>query len=47
MSAADRLVEKAMAAARAMETQSGTLTQLVSLFQLEPASGQHLKRNVA
>ncbi|MEA9566078.1 MULTISPECIES: hypothetical protein [unclassified Xanthomonas] len=43
MSAVDRLVEKAMAAARAMEKQSGTLTQ----FQLEPASGQHLERNVA
>ncbi|MEA9557076.1 hypothetical protein VC273_14500 [Xanthomonas nasturtii] len=47
MSTVDRLVEKAMAAARAMEKQSGTLTQLVSLFQLEPASRQHLERNVA
>ncbi|WP_162604240.1 hypothetical protein [Xanthomonas arboricola] len=47
MSAVDRLVEKAMAAARAAEKQSGTLTPLASLFQLEPASGQHLERNVA
>ncbi len=41
------LVEEAMAAARAMEKQSSTLTQLVSLFQLEPASVQQLDRDVA
>ncbi len=41
------LVEEAMAAARAMEKQSSTLTQLVSLFQLEPATTQHLERHVA
>ncbi|WP_337922870.1 methyl-accepting chemotaxis protein [Xanthomonas citri] len=38
------LVEEAMAAARAMEKQSSTLTQLVSLFQLEPATAQHLEK---
>ncbi|OOW69161.1 chemotaxis protein [Xanthomonas axonopodis pv. melhusii] len=41
------LVEEAMAAARAMEKQSSTLTQLVSLFQLEPATTQHLEKHVA
>ncbi|MCS3747621.1 methyl-accepting chemotaxis protein [Xanthomonas arboricola] len=41
------LVEEAMAAARAMEKQSSTLTQLVSLFQLEPASVPQLDRDVA
>ncbi|MGQ5275312.1 methyl-accepting chemotaxis protein [Xanthomonas arboricola pv. corylina] len=41
------LVEEAMAAARAMEKQSSTLTQLVSLFQLQPASAPQLEREVA
>ncbi|CAE6837033.1 hypothetical protein XAC301_38780 [Xanthomonas arboricola pv. corylina] len=41
------LVEEAMAAARAMEKQSSTLTQLVSLFQLQPASTPQLEREVA
>ncbi|KQQ84162.1 chemotaxis protein [Xanthomonas sp. Leaf131] len=41
------LVEEAMAAARAMEKQAGTLTQLVSLFQLEPATEQQVERHVA
>ncbi|CAD0353658.1 Methyl-accepting chemotaxis protein II [Xanthomonas hortorum pv. pelargonii] len=41
------LVEEAMAAARAMEKQSSTLTQLVSQFQLEPATEQQLVRHVA
>ncbi|PPU51687.1 methyl-accepting chemotaxis protein [Xanthomonas arboricola] len=41
------LVEEAMAAARAMEKQSSTLTQLVSLFQLQPASAPQLEKEVA
>ncbi|WAH63872.1 methyl-accepting chemotaxis protein [Xanthomonas hortorum] len=41
------LVEEAMAAARAMEKQSSTLTQLVSQFQLAPATEQQLVRHVA
>ncbi|ETC85775.1 methyl-accepting chemotaxis protein [Xanthomonas hortorum pv. carotae str. M081] len=41
------LVEEAMAAARAMEQQSSTLTQLVSQFQLAPATEQQLVRHVA
>lgn len=36
------LVEEAMAAARAMEKQSSTLTQLVSLFQLEATSAHQV-----